>query len=104
METNKNYEKEKAIKEYYNEYKKSYFGGIMMVLFFGPIGLFYTNWIAGLFLTILFIGLIGVMGASGFLVAVMFVYPISILLNLSFVSSHNKKLMSKIKLNNALSI
>lgn len=101
METNKNLEKEKAIKEYYNEHKKTYANGVGAVLLLGPIGLFYSNAISAIFLTVLFIGLIMNLG---FPIAVMFVYPLSILASLGAVTSHNKKLMSKIKLNNALSI
>lgn len=99
MESNKNLEKEKAIKEYYDEHKKSYTAGFMASLIFGPIGLFYSNWIAGLLLTSL-----GIFLAISFPLSLVIIWFISIVVGLDAVTSHNKKLMSKIKLNNALSI
>lgn len=99
-------EKEKAIKEYFNEHKKTYSNGVGATLIFGPIGLFYTNWIAGLFLTIILILVhpyFSAMPEYAFY-HILVLWPLSILLSIGYVSTHNKKLMSKIKLNNALSI
>ena len=47
---------DKAVEDYVSVHSKSKLVGFLLALFFGPLGLFYSSWVAGLILSVLAIG------------------------------------------------
>ena len=41
-----------AVEDYVSVHSKSQFIGFLLTLFFGPLGLFYSSWVAGLILSV----------------------------------------------------
>ncbi len=73
------------IQAYINAHSKNHIIGLLVTIFFGPLGLFYSNWIVALILTILVIVSITT------LIFPIILWILSILLNGIFIEMHNKK-------------
>lgn len=80
------------INNYINMHSKSQMAGFFLTLLFGPLGLFYTSWVAGLILTITAIGL----GAT--IIVPVIIWVLSMLLSFGFVSDYNDKIKAKAEL------
>ena len=65
--------------------KKSQIVQLLLNLLFGPLGLFYSNWVAGLVFTLIAAGLsAGFIGVGWFLV-----YPFVLIIGFFTVAKHN---------------
>jgi len=77
---------------YVEMHSKSQLSGFLLTLLFGPLGLFYSSWIAGLILTITAVGL----GAT--IIVPLICWGLSILLSFGFVDDYNNKVKSTAEL------
>ena len=73
------------VKAYISAHSKSQLGGLFLTLFLGPLGLFYSSWIAGLILCVIAIATL----AS--IVGPIICWLLAIGISFVTVSSHNKK-------------
>ncbi|MGB7299385.1 MAG: hypothetical protein WA888_06120 [Burkholderiaceae bacterium] len=66
--------------------RKSQLVGILLTLFFGPLGLFYSSVAAAIAMLILAVAI----GSFTFFVGALFVWPFCVLLSLFTVHRHNR--------------
>jgi len=77
------------VDDYVEANSKGHIAGFLLTLLFGPLGLFYCNWVAGLILT-----LVAVFYASTIVIPIL-CWIASIILSSFMVSGHNEKLRTK---------
>jgi len=84
-----------AIKNYIKTHSKSQIAGFILTLLFGPLGLFYSNWVAALVLCLIaFFTLSTIVGP-------IFCWILSIIIGFFTVSKHNKKVSAAAALTNS---
>lgn len=83
---------EEKVDKYIKLHSKSQFVGFLLTILFGPLGLFYSSWIAALILT-----LIAIFTFATIVVPVL-CWLISILFSFAAVHDFNKKLLAKAEL------
>ena len=74
-----------ATEAYIQSHSKSQTAGIILTLLFGPLGLFYSNWVAALILTVL-----AVVGSATIIIPIL-IWILSVVLTYPFVAKHNDK-------------
>jgi hypothetical protein len=72
---------------YIEAHSKSYLVGFFCTLLAGPIGLIYSNWVAGVLLALFFL----ITSIPTAFLALLVGWPLSIVLSFALVASHNKK-------------
>lgn len=80
------------LERYIHLHSKSYLSGFILTLFFGPLGLFYMNWIAGLILTLF------CLFTFYTIIIPIICWLLSMLISFILTYSYNKKLRSKAEL------
>ena len=85
-------ENEAAIQAYLDAHSKSRGAGFLLALFFGPLGLFYSNWLAALIMCV-----IAIAGWATIIVPVI-CWILSMLLCFVFVGSANTKIEAQARL------
>jgi hypothetical protein len=85
------------VQSYISAHSKSQLSGFFLTLFFGPLGLFYSSWVAALILCVIAI-----------FTAVSIIGPIicwllAIFISFATVSSHNKKVQATANLTQSIS-
>jgi len=77
-----------AVENFVNTYSKSQFIGFLLTLFFGPLGLFYSSWVAALILCVIaYFSFVTIVGP-------IFCWALAILISFFTVSGHNKKTLA----------
>ncbi|MCP4325236.1 MAG: hypothetical protein GY787_26010 [Alteromonadales bacterium] len=90
------------VQAYIEAHSKSHMAGFFLTLFFGPLGLFYSSWVAALILcTVVFVSLstIPLSPLSPFVPILCWLA--AMVLTFYFVGSHNKKVIVTAKLHNS---
>ena len=76
--------------KYIDDHTKSYETGFILTFFFGPLGLFYSSWLAALILCVIAIAC-AVSGALNIVSIVVLCWPLAIFIGLVAVGKHNEK-------------
>jgi hypothetical protein len=74
-------------------YSKSQGIGFIATFFFGPLGLFYSSWLAALILCVIAVSSI-VTGALNIVTIILLCWPLSIIISFVSVGKHNEKIKS----------
>ncbi len=85
-------ENEAAIQAYLDAHLKSQGAGFLLALLFGPLGLFYSNWLAALIMCV-----IAIAGVATIIIPVI-CWILSILLCFTFVGNANTKIKAQARL------
>ena len=76
--------------KYIDDHTKSYETGFILTFFFGPLGLFYSSWLAALILCVIAIAC-AVSGALNIVSIVVLCWPLAIFIGFVAVGKHNEK-------------
>lgn len=82
----------RAVDAYVKTHSKSHSAGFLLTLFFGPLGLFYSSWVAALILCV-----IAVLSAATIILPII-CWMLAILISFGAVSDHNKRVLSSARL------
>jgi hypothetical protein len=74
-----------AVESYVSTHSKSYVFGFLLTFLLGPLGLFYSSWVAALILCVIAIS------TASTIVVPLFCWALAILINFPAVSRHNEK-------------
>ena len=85
-------ESEDAVQNYIDVNSRSQMMGVVLTVIFGPLGLFYSSWIAALILCVVVVATV-----STILVPIV-CWITSVLLSLFFVPRYNKKVEAQARL------
>lgn len=86
------------IDDYYSARKKNQILGLVLTFFLGPIGLFYSNWIAALVLLVVYYFVFGSILIGAALTIYFLPWPIFMLISWILISNHNAKALTEAKL------
>lgn len=84
-----------AVETYISTHSKSQLAGFLLTLILGPLGLFYSSWVAALILCI-----IAIVSAAS-IIGPVICWVLAILISFATVSSHNEKVKATANLNRA---
>ena len=79
-----------AVQAYIDAHTKSQEIGFLLTFFFGPLGLFYSNWLSALILCTIAVTC-AVTGTLNIVTIVIFCWPVAIFISLVSVGKHNEK-------------
>ena len=79
-----------AVQNYINTHSKSQEIGFLLTLFFGPLGLFYSSWVAALILCVIAVTCAAT-GTLNIVVIVVLCWPLAIFIGFIAVGKHNEK-------------
>ena len=74
-----------SVEAYVSTHSKSYLIGFILTFLLGPLGLFYSSWVAALILCVIAIS------TASTLVVPLFCWALALLINFPAVSRHNEK-------------
>jgi hypothetical protein len=85
------------VQSYISAHSKSQISGFLLTLLFGPLGLFYSSWVAALILCV--IAIVTAVSIIGPIIC----WMLAILISFATVSGHNKKVHATANLNQSIS-
>lgn len=77
--------------KYIGKHTRSYEIAFILTFFFGPLGLFYCNWLAAVILCVVAIAG-AVTGAINIITIIVLCWPLAIIIGLVSVGKHNEKI------------
>ena len=80
------------VNNYVKANEKSEFAGFLLTFFFGPLGLFYCNWISALILT-----LVAIASATS-IIGPIICWIIAMIINFPYVNKYNSKVRATAEL------
>ena len=82
-----------AFQQYIDDHTKSYEIVFILTFFFGPLGLFYSSWLAALILCVIAVAS-AVTGSLNIVTIVILCWPLAIFIGLVSVGKYNEKVIA----------